>query len=110
MQCPDWCTATHDDHVATWVHETLVASVDSAGVFTYARQWENREYGPETPSVRAFARQGKTSTGVDLDAGGARTVAQIVENLGHGTAADHRAFADALRANAELIDPEAEAS
>ncbi len=107
MKCPEWCTATHADH-ATQVHETQLMRPDSADVFTYVRQWEHREYGPEPPTVRTFASQGRTTTGMDLSGHDARVIAQLVENLGHGTAADHQAFAEALRANAALIDPQPE--
>lgn len=90
MECPKWCTATHDDRVMQ-IHESQVTPAGSALAFTYARQWEHREHGPEAPAIRAFAVKGDTTKGMELDARGARTVAQIVENLS--------------RANAELIDP-----
>ncbi len=107
MKCPEWCTATHDD-ATIQLHETRTVSPDSADVLTYVRQWDDREYGPESPTVRVFASQGETTTGMDLNGHGARVIAQVVENLGRGTAADHQAFADALRANAALIDPQPE--
>ncbi len=107
MKCPEWCTATHDDH-AMRLHETQPMSPGSADVFTYVRQWEHSKYGPEPPTVRVFASQSGTTTGMDLNGHDARMIAQLVENLGRGTAADHQAFAEALRANAALIDPQPE--
>ncbi len=107
MKCPEWCTATHDDYV-TQLHETQPISPGFTGVFTSVRQWDHSEYGPESPTVRTFASQGRTITGMDLSGHDARVMAQVVENLGRGTAADHQAFADALRANAALIDPQPE--
>ncbi len=107
MKCPEWCTVTHDDH-AVQAHETRPMRPDRAAVSTYVCQWEHRGYRPEPPTVRIFASQGGTTTGMDLNGHDARVIAQVVENLGHGTAADHQAFADALRANAALIDPQPE--
>ncbi len=107
MKCPEWCTATHDDH-AMQLHEMRLMPPGPADVFTYVRQWEHREYGPEPPTIRIFASRGETTTGMDLNGRDARVIAQVVENLGRGTADDHQAFADALRANAALIDPQPE--
>ena len=58
---------------------------------------------PEPAFVRAFVTTGGSSAGLSLRASEARALAAITENL--GATAGHQAFADGLRANAELIDP-----
>jgi hypothetical protein len=109
MKCPEWCTATHGDltieyHTspASWVKPD-----PEHGVFTCAGQFESTYEGPEPAHVLATADvEGVAS--LIIDARSARSLASIVDNLGRGTAADHQAFASALRANAELIDPQPE--
>jgi hypothetical protein len=89
------------------------ASPDEARLFTYAGQLESRFAGADPAYVRAVADHGKQMHAADFDASSARALAAIVEHLAASTAADHQAFADALRANAARIDrqpgPEAEA-
>jgi hypothetical protein len=104
--CPPWCSAEHDEHPVQ-VHESdLTAAFSVAGeVFTQARQIEHRGV-PEPAFVRAFISTGGSTAGLSLRASDARALAAITENL--GATAGHQAFADGLRANAELIDPSPE--
>ncbi len=110
MECPEWCTSTHDE-LPVQYHTSPVTwtGPGEARVFTYAGQLESRFTGTDPAHVRAVADVGPGPQGADFDAPSARALAAIVEHLAASTAADHKAFADALRANAELIDPELEA-
>jgi hypothetical protein len=114
MKCPDWCTATHDE-LSVQFHQSPVtwAGPDEARVFTYAGQMESRFAGADPAYVRAVADLGKKMQSANFDASSALALAAIVDHLAASTAADHQAFADALRANAARIDrqpgPEAEA-
>ena len=106
MKCPEWCTNNHDERSVLF-HQSPVtwSGPDGALLFTYAAQLESRFTGTDPAHVSAVAHLGTAIAGADLDASSARALATIVEHLAASTAADHQAFADALRANAARIDP-----
>ncbi len=109
MECPGWCTAAHDD-LSVQYHQSPATwtGPDGARVFTYAGQMEARFTGTDPAHVRAVADLSTGTAGAAFDAPSARALAAIVEHLAASTAADHQAFADALRANAAMIDPQPE--